>query len=66
MAFTGSAAKRPALGTCIAGLLSQPFWYYSAIAAEQWGIVIVCVPYTIAWARGYYVFWLNPTRKDLL
>lgn len=46
--------------SCIFGLLGQPFWFYSAWAAEQWGIFALCFAYTFAWARGVYNHWLRP------
>ena len=42
---------------CIFGLSGQPFWFYSAITAEQWGIVVLCCFYTLAWARGVRNNW---------
>lgn len=36
------------------GLLSQPFWYTTAILNEQWGVVLVSVVYTGSWAYGVY------------
>lgn len=43
---------------CIFGLLAQPFWYWAAFSTEQWGIVLVCIPYTAAWLRGFYNHWI--------
>lgn len=48
---------------CIFGMAAQPFWYYAAWKAEQWGIFIVCAPYTVAWARGVYNHWILPRRS---
>lgn len=45
---------------CIFGMLGQPFWFWSAITAEQWGVTAVCVLYTAAWAKGVWVHWLQP------
>jgi hypothetical protein len=45
---------------CIFGMLSQPFWFYAAWKAEQWGIFALCTLYTYAWARGLWIHWLNP------
>jgi len=45
---------------CLFGLAGQPFWFASAIAAEQWGIVVLCCFYTVAWARGVWNNWLSP------
>lgn len=34
------------------GLAGQPFWFWSAWSAEQYGILALCVLYTASWARG--------------
>jgi hypothetical protein len=44
----------------IFGMLSQPFWFYAAWKAEQWGIFGLCLLYTYAWARGFWAHWLSP------
>ena len=44
---------------CLFGLAGQPFWFYSAISAEQWGIVILCCFYTHAWTLGVYNNWVR-------
>ena len=33
----------------IFGLLAQPFWFYAAWKAEQWGIFAITTLYTYAW-----------------
>ena len=38
---------------CIFGMLAQPFWFYAAWKAEQWGIFAMCTLYTYAWAKGH-------------
>lgn len=43
---------------CIFGLIGQPFWFWSAISAEQWGIVVLCCLYTYSWARGVWNNWI--------
>lgn len=48
---------------CIVGLIGQPFWFYSAIAAEQWGIFLLTCFYTYAWYIGLKNGWLNNTPK---
>ena len=45
---------------CIFGMLGQPFWFYAAWKAEQWGIFALCALYTYAWARGFWTHWLSP------
>jgi hypothetical protein len=39
---------------CIFGLLGQPFWIWAIATAEpmQWGMLILSLCYSIAWARG--------------
>lgn len=48
---------------CVFGLLGQPFWFIETIKAEQWGIVVLCCFYTIAWARGVKTNWIGERRK---
>ena len=43
---------------CIFGLVGQPFWFYSAWQAEQWGIFALCFIYTYSWWRGFWNHWL--------
>lgn len=43
----------------ILGLIGQPFWFYSSFASEQWGIFLLSFFYTMAWARGFYNYWIR-------
>lgn len=43
---------------CLFGLVGQPFWFYAAFSAAQWGVFVVCVLYTLAWLRGLHTHWL--------
>jgi len=43
----------------IFGLLSQPFWFIETFRAEQWGIFILCIWYTINWSIGIYNYWVK-------
>jgi len=47
---------------CIFGLLAQPFWFYAAWKAHQWGILAMSTLYTWAWARGIRTYWLASAR----
>ncbi|MCY1542795.1 hypothetical protein D9M68_785620 [compost metagenome] len=47
---------------CLFGMASQPFWFYSAYSAEQWGILGLCVLYAASWLRGFNQHWLRPWR----
>ena len=44
---------------CLFGLAGQPFWFYSAYTAEQWGIFILCFGYTFCWLQGLNNNWLR-------
>ena len=44
---------------CLFGIAGQPFWFYSAIANEQWGIFVLCCFYTYAWGTGVYNNWIK-------
>lgn len=48
---------------CLFGLASQPFWFWSAYAAEQWGIFALCALYSISWLRGLNQHWLARSRS---
>ena len=39
------------------GLASQPFWLYATFVADQWGMLLLAVFYTGAWARGLVNHW---------
>lgn len=43
---------------CIFGLAGQPFWFYSAYSSGQWGVILLCVFYSYAWAVGFIRFWV--------
>jgi hypothetical protein len=44
---------------CIFGLCSQPFWFYATWQAEQWGIFVLSILYTVSWLRGIWHNWLH-------
>lgn len=45
---------------CIFGLAGQPFWMWSAISADQWGILALTGLYAFAWGKGVWLHWLRP------
>ena len=49
---------------CIFGLIAQPFWFYSAWQAQQWGIFALCFLYTASWAQGFWNSWLAAQAKQ--
>ena len=40
------------------GLLSQPFWFYSAYHSGQWGVFVLTFVYALIWAKGFYTNWI--------
>jgi len=50
----------------ILGLIGQPFWIYSSIVNEQWGILIMTLFYTYSWSQGIYNYWIknNDSKHD--
>lgn len=43
----------------IVGLIAQPFWLYSSIKNDQWGIVILTLFYTYSWSMGIYNYFVK-------
>ena len=43
----------------IAGMCGQPFWFYTQIADENWGIVALSCLYTYSWGMGIYNHWFK-------
>ena len=43
----------------ISGLLSQPFWLYSAFVNQQWGIFVLSIWYTYSWGNGIKNYWFD-------
>lgn len=62
--LTQSKSERVRRYACLFGIAGQPFWFASAIAAEQWGIFALCVFYTWAWSRGVWNNWIKPEVRD--
>lgn len=44
---------------CLFGIAGQPFWIYAAWTAGQWGILMLTMLYTFAWAKGVWTHWLR-------
>jgi hypothetical protein len=42
---------------CVAGLLAQPAWLYSAVGAQQWGVASLVLVYTAGWLHGVRIYW---------
>jgi hypothetical protein len=49
---------------CLFGMAGQPFWFWSAISAEQWGVTALCVLYSLAWAKGCWQHWVAPMLAE--
>jgi hypothetical protein len=44
----------------ILGMCGQPFWFYTQIQSENWGIVALSCMYTYSWGQGIWNYWLKP------
>lgn len=44
---------------CLFGMAGQPFWFYAAWKASQWGIFAATFVYTWSWWRGVRLYWLG-------
>lgn len=70
IAITGVAAawinhdpqERTRRWACLIGLAGQPFWLWATWQAGQLGMLAVTVGYTVAFMRGMWVYWLQPTK----
>lgn len=64
--LTQSKSELQRRRACLFGLAGQPFWFASAITAEQWGIVVLCCFYTVAWGRGVWNNWVVPLIRPTI
>ena len=62
--LTQSRSSKARRFACIFGIVGQPFWFWAALQAEQWGIFAVSVLYSVAWLRGLWVHWIKPTANE--
>ena len=44
---------------CLFGLIGQPFWFYTTISSQQWGLVALSALYTISWGKGAWLYWIK-------
>lgn len=47
----------------VVGLLSQPFWFITSYANEQWGVFLVSIIFTGSWCLGIYE-WFFKCKKE--
>ena len=47
------------------GLCGQPFWMWTSIANEQWGIFALTFWYTYSWSQGCWNFTLDDSNKKV-
>jgi hypothetical protein len=38
----------------IVGILGEPFWFYTTLHNEQWGIFVLSLWYTLNFCKGLY------------
>ena len=46
----------------ILGLAGQPFWYYTTLLNEQYGIFLLTLGYTYLWGLGFYNNWIKEEK----
>lgn len=46
------------------GLISQPFWFYTAYQSQAWGIFFMTLIYTLSWGRGVWRGWVRKPGPD--
>lgn len=44
---------------CIFGLAAQPFWFWTAWQARQYGVLALCFVYAWLWTRGVKLYWIR-------
>lgn len=42
---------------CFFGLAGQPFWMFTAMSHDQWGIFMSSIVFTCAWLKGLMNHW---------
>ncbi|OPY16061.1 MAG: hypothetical protein A4E69_00330 [Syntrophus sp. PtaB.Bin138] len=47
----------------ILGLCSQPFWLWTSIQHEQWGIALLSLWYAYSWGQGIWNYWFKAERN---
>ena len=47
----------------VLGFMGQPFWIYTAIISEQWGILVMTLFYAYSWSQGIYNYWIKEATK---
>lgn len=47
---------------CLVGLCSQPFWFYAAWRAGQWGVFVSSFAFTYGWLVGLRNNWLQEPK----
>lgn len=48
----------------IFGLMGQPFWVYTSVHTEQWGMFALVVFYTFNWMKGIYNYWIKKETRN--
>lgn len=44
---------------CVVALISQPFWFYIAYSAQQWGVFALGVVYLAVWLKSFWQHWIK-------
>jgi len=50
----------------IIGLTTQPFWFITSLANQQWGVFFVSLLYTGSWMLGIYEWFFKKEKVNPL
>lgn len=50
----------------VLGMITQPFWFYTTLRAEQWGLFVLSLWYTYSWGQGIYNYWFKAKKDEAL
>lgn len=59
IALSQSALESRRRWASVFGLAGQPFWFYMAWEGQQWGVFLLCLLYTVSWAKGFHMHWIK-------
>jgi len=47
----------------VLGLVSEPFFFLTAVINHQWGLFILTIGYTFSWSLGIYIWFFRKHKK---
>lgn len=59
LAMTLSSNRRAVKWAPLVGLVGQPFWVMAAWTAQQYGMLLLSIAYTVVWAVAAWKEWIR-------